>query len=221
MIPQTPFKRLVLRAVLHDAYPMIIRQVAVPNFLALTDFADLFHAMLSWESGAGYAVRLHGREFNSLRRQTKSKRLSDFGLHRQERFLFNPGFMNQWEWEMRVRDSQDGSEADERPVCLDGRGATPPQYYDGPTGYRLMLRREDQHEQVGLPAERDAIAKLMADAYADQPADTWEVLRNALAQGSQSLDRRLEQCGPLQPERFSLREANQRLEKRLENRRFA
>ena len=89
-----------------------------------------------------------------------------------------------------------------------------------PPEYRLMLRRQEQHAQMGSPTERAALAKLMADVYPDQPADTWEVLRSALAQGSQSLDRRFEQSGPLQPERFSLREANQRLEKLLEQRRF-
>ena len=83
-----------------------------------------------------------------------------------------------------------------------------------------MLRRQEQREQMCSPAERDALAKLMEDTYPDQPADTWEVLRSALAQGYQSLDRRLEQSGPLQPERFSLREANQRLEKLLEQQRF-
>ena len=214
MNPQSQFKQLVLRAVLRDVYSMVIRLVAVRDFLLLTDFDDLFHAVLGWESGAGYAFRLHGQEFNSLRRQTKSKRLSDFRLHRQERFLYTLGFMDQWEWEMRVIDSQDGTAGDERPVCLDGRGATPSKYCGGPTGYRLMLRRQEQREQVGLPAKHDAMAKLMAEAYPEQPADTWEVLRNALA-------RRLEQCGPLRPERFSLRDANQRLEQRLEQRRFA
>ena len=220
MIPQTSFKRLVLRVVLRDVYPMVIRLMAVPDFLLLTDFDDLFHALLGWESGAGYAFRLHGQEFNSLRRRTKTKKLSDFRLHRQERFLYTLGFMDQWEWEIRVIDLQDGSESDEKPVCLDGRGATPPQYCGGPTGYRLMLRRQEQREQMCSPAERDALAKLMEDTHPDQPADTWEVLRSALAQGYQSLDRRLEQSGPLQPERFSLREANQRLEKLLAERRF-
>ena len=78
MILQTPFKRLVLRVVLRDVYPMVIRLVAVPDFLLLTDFDDLFHALLGWESGASYAFRLHGQEFNSLRRRTKTKRLCDF-----------------------------------------------------------------------------------------------------------------------------------------------
>ena len=83
-----------------------------------------------------------------------------------------------------------------------------------------MLKRQEQRKQMGSPAERDTMAKLMAEACPAQPADTWEMLQNALACGCRSLDRRLEQCGPLQPERFSLREANQRLEKLLEHRRF-
>ena len=84
-----------------------------------------------------------------------------------------------------------------------------------------MLKRQELREQMCPSAEREAMIGLMAVAHPDQPASTWDVLRDALAQGCQSLDRRLEQCGPLQPEQFSLREANQRLEKRLENRRFA
>ena len=144
---------------------MVIRLVAQPDFLLLTDFDDFFHALLGWESGAGYAFRLHGQEFNSLRRRTKSERLSDFCLHRQERFLYTLGFMDQWEWEMRVLDLQDGSEGDGRPVCLDGRGATPPQYCGGPTRYRLMLRRQEQREQMGSPANHEALTRLMAEAY--------------------------------------------------------
>jgi len=36
---------------------------------------------------------------------------------------------------------QDGVEGDHAPVCVGGRGAAPPEYCGGPTGYRLMLKR--------------------------------------------------------------------------------
>lgn len=55
----------------------------------------------------------------------------------------------------------------------------------------------------------------------DRPANTWDLLRSVLADGTESLDRRLEQSGQLEPHRFSLREANERLAKLLEYRRFA
>jgi hypothetical protein len=40
---ETPFKRLLLRAVLRDVYPMVIRLIGVPDYLELSDFDDVFH----------------------------------------------------------------------------------------------------------------------------------------------------------------------------------
>jgi pRiA4b ORF-3-like protein len=217
----TPFKRLILRAVLRDVYPMVIRLVAVPDCLDLADFDDIFHAVLGWDGGSGYAFHVHGQEFNGFRRQTRSKTLRDFRLHRQEQFLYTLGAMDQWEWELRLVDRQDGAGGDETPVCVGGRGATPPQYCGGPTGYRLMLKRQELGETMCPPAEVETVIGILAAAHPDRPASTWELLRSVLADGCQSLDRRLEQYGPLKPERFSLREANERLGKRLEYRRFA
>src|SRR6516164_7846454 len=120
-MPATLFKRLILRAVLRDVYPMVIRLVAVPDSLDLSDFDDIFHAVI------GYAFRIQGQEFNSFQRKTRSKKLRDFRLHRQEKFLYTVGALDQWEGELRVVDLQDGAEGDKTPVCVGGRGAAPPQ----------------------------------------------------------------------------------------------
>jgi len=117
---------------------MVIRLVAVPDYLELGDVDDVFHAVLGWDGGIGYTFQVHGQEFNSFRRRTRAKRLRDFGLHRQEKFQYTLGAIDQWEWEVRVIDQQAGVTEDKTPVCVGGRGATPPQYSGGPTGYRLM-----------------------------------------------------------------------------------
>ena len=54
----------------------------------------------------------------------------------------------------------------------------------------------------------------------DVPTSTWDLLRRTLDDGFNSIDKRLEQCGPLDPERFSLKEANERLAKLVERGRF-
>jgi hypothetical protein len=218
---ETPFKRLILRAVLRDVYPMVIRLVAVPDYLELADFDDVFHAVLGWDSGIGYAFQVHGQEFNSFRRRTRAKRLRDFGLHRQEKFLYTLGAMDQWEWELRVIDQQAGAAEDKTPVCVGGRGATPPQYSGGPTGYRLMLKRQEMGEKMFPPAETEAVISMLTAAHPDGPASSWDLLRDVIAKSGVSLDRRLEESGPLTPERFSLLEANERLAKLLQYRRFA
>jgi hypothetical protein len=100
---------------------MVIRLVAVPDSLDLTDFDDIFHAVLGWDSGIGYVFQIHGQEFNSFRRKTRGKKLRDFRFHSQEKFLYTVGALDQWEWELRVVDLQDGAEGDETPVAsVDG-----------------------------------------------------------------------------------------------------
>ena len=220
-MPATPFKRLIVRAVLRDVYPMVIRLMAVPDFLDLTDFDDIFNAVLGWDSGIGYAFQIQGQEFNSFQRKTRSKKFRDFRLHRQEKFLYTLGALDQWEWDLRVVDLQDGAEGDQTPMCVGGRGASPPPYSGGPTGYRLMLKRQQRGENMFEPWEVETTIQVLAAAHPDHPVSTWELLRSVLADGAKSLDRRLEQSGRLEPERFSLTEANQRLSKLLTYRRFA
>ena len=219
-MPATPFKRLVLRAVLRDVYPMVIRLLAVPDSLNLTDFDDIFHAVLGWDSGIGYASQIHGQEYNSFQRKTRSHKLRDFRLHRQEKFLCTLGALDQWEWEVRVMDLQDGAEGDETPVCVGGRGAPPPQYSGGPTGYRLRLKRQEMGEKMFEPAQVETTIRVLTAAHPDRPASTWDLLRSVLADGAKSLERRLEESGRLEPERFSLKEANERLARLLQYRRF-
>src|SRR5215831_4174097 len=220
-MPTTLFKRLILRAVLRDVYPMVIRLVAVPDSLDLTNFDDIFHAVLGWDSGIGYSFQIQGQEFNSFQRKTRTKKLRDFRLHRHEKFLYTLGALDQWEWELRVVHLQEGAEGDETPVCVGGRGAAPPQYSGGPTGYRLMLKRQQMGEQMFEPAQVETTIHMLTAAHPDCPASTWDLLRSVLADGAKSLDCRLGQSGRLEPERFSLKEANQRLAKLLEHRRLA
>jgi len=220
-MPANPFKRLILRAVLRDVYPMVIRLVAIPDTLYLTDFDDIFHSVLGWESGIGYAFQIQGQEFNSFQRKNRSKKICDFRLHRQEKFLYTLGALDHWEWECRVIDLQDGAEGDHTPVCVGGRGAAPPQYSGGPTGYRLMLKRQQLGEQMFQPAQIEATIGALTAAHPDGPVSTWELLRSVVADSAKSLDQRLQQSGRLEPERFSLQEANQRLAQLLESRRLA
>ena len=65
-----------------------------------------------WSGDLGYLVRIHGQEFNSFRRSTRSKALRDFQLHRQEKFLYVCDVMDLWELDVRVLDIQQGIEDD-------------------------------------------------------------------------------------------------------------
>jgi len=88
MVRKTSFKRLILRVVLRQVSPMVIRLVSVSDQMQLPDFHDLFRTILGWRGDLGYSIRVHSQEFNSFRRKTQSKALHELKLHRQEKFLY-------------------------------------------------------------------------------------------------------------------------------------
>ena len=61
------------------------------------------------------------------------------------------------------------------------------------------------------PLLLEAGIEIFAKACPGQPAAMWDLLRSTLDDGFRSLDQRLKECGPLQPDRFHLGEANERL----------
>ncbi|HTV53393.1 MAG TPA: hypothetical protein VMI06_00590 [Terriglobia bacterium] len=217
MKTQTPFKRLILRAVLRKVSPMVIRVLAVPDYLDLSSFDEIFRSLLGWD-GLGFSFHIHGQEFASFLRRTRAQRktLQDFQLRPRETFLYTCGGIDLWEWEFRLLDSEAGSSDDEASVCLAGRGASPPECCGGPTGYRLMLKRQKEGESMGTPGQVEAVIAMLSEAHPDQPASSRDLSRDVMDGGLRSIDQRLEQYGPLEPNRFSLKEANQRLATRLE-----
>ena len=74
-----------------------------------------------------------------------------------------------------------------------------------------MLKRQQDGAAMSDPLLLEAAIQMLAKACPDQPARTWDLLRTALDEGFQSIDRRLHELGPLHPDRFSLKQANARL----------
>src|SRR5271165_1834559 len=151
MVKTASFKRLILRVVLRQVSPMVIRLVSVADQMPLPEFHDVFRIILGWNGDLGYIIRVHVQEFNSFRRKTWSKALYEFKLHRQEKFLYVCDTLDMWEWDVRVLDIRGGVEGDHAPICVGGRGATPPEFCGGPTGYRLMLKRQQEGAAMSDP----------------------------------------------------------------------
>jgi len=220
MVIPVSSKRLILRAVLCQVSPMVIRLISVSDHMELPEFHDVFRAILGWDGNLGYIIRIHGQEFNSFRRKTRSKALHEFKLHRQEKFVYVCDTLHMWEWDVRVLDIQDAIEGDDLPICVRGRGAAPPEFCGGPTGYRLMMKRQREGAAMSDPVRLAAGIQMMAEACPDQPAGTWDLLRTVLNEGFESIDRRLTELGPVEPDRFSLHETNARLNALAPSRRF-
>ncbi len=84
----------------------------------------------------------------------------------------------------------------------------------------MMLKRQQQGEAMCTPVQMEAVIGMLAASDPDEPTSTWQTLREVLSNGFHSIDRRLQEYGPLEPERFSLEETNQRLAQRRERMRF-
>ena len=198
---------------------MVVRVLAVPDSLSLHEFDEVFRAILGWEN-IGFIFRMQGQEFNSFRRAIRGRTLQEFQLRPSETFRYICSAIDHWEWEMRVMDQEAGAEGDDAPLCLGGRGAAPPQYCGGTTGYRLLLKRQKQGDAMCTPVQMEALLKVLAASDPEEPAGTWQSLREVYKEGLESIDQRLQEYGPLEPERFCLQEANQRLQQREDSMRW-
>jgi hypothetical protein len=76
-----------------------------------------------------------------------------------------------------------------------------------------MLKRQKEGNAMLAPTTVESGIQLFSKACPDQPPQTWDLQRTAMDEGLRSIDQRLEESGPLQPDRFSLQEANERLRK--------
>ena len=215
----SPFKRLILRAVLNDVSPIVARVFSIPDDIEITDLHDVFLSMLGWQHDLGFIIRVHGQEFNSYQRRSRGKRLRDFQVRRQEKLLYICNTLDLWEWEIRVLDIQDASPDERDPECLDGRGAAPPEHCGGPRGYRLMLKRQAAGPQISDPATIGASMKLLAQVYSDEADIDWQFFAETVTTGWKSVEERLARTGPLTPTRFSRKEANERLAALMQQRR--
>ena len=149
---------------------MIIRLISVPDHLELPKFHDVMRAILGWHGDLGYIIRVHGQELNSFRRKTRHIALHEFKLHRQEKFLYICDTLHIWEWDVRVVDIQEGAEDDRTAVCLGGRGAAPPEFCGGPTGYRLMLKRQRREATLCNAGLREAGIQLLGEVCPEESA---------------------------------------------------
>jgi hypothetical protein len=78
------------------------------------------------------------------------------GLYRQEKFLYVCDTLEMWERDVLVLDIQEAVEGNHAPVCVGGRRAAPPEFSGGPTGYRLMLKRQREGAAMSDPVRLEA-----------------------------------------------------------------
>src|SRR3954453_6839673 len=145
------FKCLILRAVLRQVSPMVIRLISVSDQLQLADFHDIFprDSRLGWQPGLHHPHPRPGvQQFSSKDAIQSSARTQTASTGK---FLYICDTLHMWEWDIRVIDIQEAVEGDDLPVCAAGRSAAPPEFCGGPTGYRLMIKGQRESAAMSDP----------------------------------------------------------------------
>lgn len=92
---------------------------------------------------------------------------------------------------------------DEVPA-VSGRGAFPSECCGSPTGYWVILNRQQGSEPFDTATHLETVVPLIRPELV-------ELLGSVMDEGRRSIDQPVEQYGPVWPHRFSVKKANQRL----------
>jgi hypothetical protein len=153
---------------------MVIRAMALPDYLDLPDLDAVF-SLGSRRGRARLPLAVHGQQFSSFRRATRSKKLRDFRLRPRQTFLYTCGAIDLWEGELRLLDQPAGADGDDVPLCIGGRGAAPPEPCGGPTAYRLLRKRQQQGESMCTPAQVESWIGMDSASDPDRPPSSWDI----------------------------------------------
>jgi len=88
------------------------------------------HILFSWSGGHLHCFHIHGKDYGtayagavSSGNDPRQVRLSDFHLHRRERFLYQYKFTAGWELEIRIKNILPFDPARSYPICIGGKRA--------------------------------------------------------------------------------------------------
>jgi hypothetical protein len=162
--PQPPFT-YQLRIVLRDVSPLIWRRLLVPSNIDLARLSRILQILFSWSEEHLHCFHIHGQDYDygtayagavSSGNDPRQVRLSDFPLHRRERFLYQYDFTAGWELEIRLENILPFDPARSYPIYIGGKRAGPPGHCLGAWAY---LEWRDQYffhyplEDLSLLAE--------------------------------------------------------------------
>jgi hypothetical protein len=158
-----------LRVVLRDVSPLIWRRIDVPSNIDLAHLHGILQILFSWDGERLHRFHIHGKDYGiayaggvSFGDDPRQIQLSDFHLHRRERFLYRYDFTAGWELEIRLEDILPREPARSYPICTGGKRAGPPEHCVGAFAYFEWREQYFVHpplEDLGLLA--DAVSRFL------------------------------------------------------------
>jgi Plasmid pRiA4b ORF-3-like protein len=152
-----------LRIVLRGVSPLIWRRLLIPSNIDLARLSRILQILFSWSGEPMHLFHIHGKDYGtayaggiSSSNDSRQVRLSDFHLHRRERFLYQYDFTAGWELEIRLENILPFDPARSYPICIGGKRAGPPEHCLGALAYlqwRDQYFRHPPLEDLSLLAE--------------------------------------------------------------------
>jgi len=138
-----------LRIVLRNVSPLIWRRLLVPSDIDLARLSRILQILFSWSGEHLHSFHIHGKDYGtpyagavSSGNHPRQVRLSDFHLHRRERFLYQYDFTAGWELEIRIEDILPVDQAHSYPICIGGKRAGPPGHCLGVSDHLNLYKFE-------------------------------------------------------------------------------
>ncbi|MCI0662267.1 MAG: hypothetical protein L0220_14450 [Acidobacteria bacterium] len=156
------------RIALRDVSPLIWRRLLVPSNIDLARLSRILQILFSWSGEHLHCFHIHGKDYGtayvgavSSGNDPPQVRLSDFHLHRRERFLYQYDFTAGWELEVRLENILPFDPAGSYPICIGGKRAGPPGHCLGAWAYLQRMENTLGEEQVSFiescPRDRDSL----------------------------------------------------------------
>jgi len=130
-----------LRIALLDVVPPVWRRVQVPANLTLRRLHSILQCAMGWPETEEHQFRIAGAlygkptDMTGPLRDSRWIRLADAINRGATSFGYALGTDSAWEHEVRIEGLAGGNAENQRPVCLEGERACPPQGSGGAEGY--------------------------------------------------------------------------------------
>jgi hypothetical protein len=144
-----------LKVVLREVSPMLWRRLLVKSDTTIADLHAILQIAVGWEDCHLHRFHIHGKDYGiayiggiSFADNPHTVLLSDFRLHKGERFLYEYDMGDLWQHDIRLEEKLALEPRRTYPTCSGGQGACPPEDSGGPYAYMHQVRERFSWEAL-------------------------------------------------------------------------
>jgi hypothetical protein len=173
------------RIVMRGISPLIWRHLLVRHDTTLAQLHHILQFLFDWSGEHLHEFHIYGKDYGDHGAETRDVRLCDFRLRPGERFWYVYDFGAYWQCDIRLEASLSADAKQFYPVCIGGKGATPPEHCRSPWAYMEMM---DDYRHPPLDAMLVAAEAVRAvldtdpQSFVREAIGDMEALRDAVEQ---------------------------------------